>query len=137
MTSRCSTRVGRSVSPILNRTSSWRSFVILLAVISVGSTLLGGTVEAAQQPSPVQGVRLHILDCRLIRLQKPLDFDVSRMTSPTELVDTRHLIDHPKGTLIWDTGVVPDADVPKEQIRSFSALNTLANSSLPSITGTR
>jgi glyoxylase-like metal-dependent hydrolase (beta-lactamase superfamily II) len=91
---------------------------IRTATIILGLTaLLGaevyaghGSSSSTQSPPPaVKTVRLYIFDCGLIKMLNPKTFGFE----PGQLANTDaavpcHLIVHPKGTLIWDTGVVPD-----------------------------
>ncbi len=64
-----------------------------------------------QKPAPPKSVRLYILDCGDITGVGEAAFGFK----PGQLADTRmvtpcYLIVHPRGTLMWDTGEIPDAD---------------------------
>ena len=71
---------------------------------------LSGTTAAAAPPPP-QSVRLYVIDCGMLdipdtspyRLKKE-ELKEYRMSAPC------FLIAHPKGTLMWDTGPVPDGN---------------------------
>jgi glyoxylase-like metal-dependent hydrolase (beta-lactamase superfamily II) len=73
-------------------------------------------VGFAQSPPKVKTARLYVMDCGLLNIDPE---GVARYhVTEKEAGETRmpvpcFLVVHPKGTLIWDTGVIPDADVRK------------------------
>lgn len=74
----------------------------------------GATVAAA---TPVAGgPRLYILDCGTIAAMDPalFGFKPGEVTREVTFVTPCYLIVHPKGTLIWDVGQVPDKDIPDD-----------------------
>ena len=80
-------------------------------------TLAVGAVLAAQTPpTPPKAMRLYVLDCGILNISRE---GVERYHVTTaEVGETRmpvpcFLVAHPKGTLMWDVGVIPDDDVEK------------------------
>ena len=78
--------------------SQWSVLMLVLA-----------TSLAGQTPQAPRSVRLYVFDCGTLH---PPDVSRFRLT-PQEVATTKmavacYLIVHPKGTLIWDTGAVPD-----------------------------
>jgi glyoxylase-like metal-dependent hydrolase (beta-lactamase superfamily II) len=77
-----------------------------------------GAVLAAQAPkaAPPKAMRLYVLDCGILNISRE---GVERYHVTTaEVGETRmpvpcFLVAHPKGTLMWDVGVIPDDDVEK------------------------
>jgi glyoxylase-like metal-dependent hydrolase (beta-lactamase superfamily II) len=77
-----------------------------------------GAVLAAQAPraTPPKAMRLYVLDCGILNISRE---GVERYHVTTaEVGETRmpvpcFLVAHPKGTLMWDVGVIPDDDVEK------------------------
>src|SRR6187399_642147 len=75
---------------------------------------------AAQAPAskatPPKALRLYVLDCGLLNISRE---GVERYHVTTaEVGETRmpvpcFLVAHPKGTLMWDVGVIPDDDVER------------------------
>src|SRR5690242_11267922 len=65
--------------------------------------------SARRQPPAVKSLRLYVFDCGVIRNLNPktFGFEPGQVAIPDAAVPC-HLIVHPRGTLIWDTGVVPD-----------------------------
>ncbi len=100
-------------------------FAALLALVAARSS-------ATQQykPKPPKSVRLYVFDCGVIH---DLDPGLFRF-KPGELAETRlavpcYLIVDPKGTLMWDVGVIPDTafkdDGAPVNEKYFSATKTL------------
>ena len=80
---------------------------ILAAAVSFG--LPPANAQPAK-PQPPQSLRLYVLDCGIIT---PANVDNYGL-KPNEVADTRmvtpcFLIAHPRGTLMWDTGEIPDS----------------------------
>src|SRR5436190_15445423 len=71
--------------------------------------------KAAAAPAP-RTARLYVLDCGMLNIDPA---GVARYhVTEKEVVEPRmpvpcFLVVHPKGTLLWDTGTIPDADVEK------------------------
>ena len=80
---------------------------ILAAAVSVAFSF---SPANAQQPQPPQSLRLYVLDCGIIT---PANVDAYGL-KPSEVAETRmitpcFLIVHPRGSLMWDTGEIPDS----------------------------
>jgi N-acyl homoserine lactone hydrolase len=70
----------------------------------------GFPLANAQQPQPPQSLRLYVLDCGKIT---PASVEAYGL-KPSEMANTNmvtpcFLIVHPRGSLIWDTGEIPDS----------------------------
>ncbi len=81
---------------------------VLSTLFAVGA-LAGSTAGAA----PAKGgsdLKLYVFDCGVLLYNSPERFGYKPgEVSPTNLSDGCYLIDDPgKGTMVWDTGVVPD-----------------------------
>jgi N-acyl homoserine lactone hydrolase len=77
----------------------------------IAAFALAASLAFAQtkKPAPVTSLRLYVLDCGKINVAngdsmgfKPGQLKTSNMVTPC------FLIVHPKGTMIWDTGEIPD-----------------------------
>src|SRR5437667_818547 len=68
--------------------------------------LLGvaGQRAAAQTPAPV---KLYVFDCGTLKSGNP-GVLLERGVTTTDMSVAAYLIVHPRGTLLWDTGVIPD-----------------------------
>ena len=90
---------------------------ILIALLLGIGGLPGGAAQAvAKKAEPPNTMRLYVLDCGLLNID-PAGV-VRYHVTQAEVVESRlpvpcFLVAHPKGTLIWDVGVIPDAAVEK------------------------
>src|SRR6266699_2592242 len=80
---------------------------ILAAALSVAFSF---SPANAQQPQRPQSLRLDVLDCGIITPPNVDNYGLK----PNEGADTRmvtpcFLIVHPRGSLMWDTGEIPDS----------------------------
>ena len=89
-------------------------FRLLAVLVSLFAGMDGGAFQTALQARPAAlpaTLRLYVMDCgtlhiadtRRFRLE-PGEVAVSDLSVPC------FLIAHPKGTMIWDAGAIPDAD---------------------------
>jgi N-acyl homoserine lactone hydrolase len=82
------------------------------------------------RPKPPKSVRLYVFDNGMIKGLDPATFHFKKEElATTDMVVCSYLIAHPKGTLMWDSGAIPDADLkadgsPVTQER-FTATKTL------------
>jgi N-acyl homoserine lactone hydrolase len=64
------------------------------------------------RPKPPKSVRLYVFDNGVIKGLDPATFHFTKEElATTDMVVCSYLIVHPKGTLMWDTGAIPDADL--------------------------
>jgi glyoxylase-like metal-dependent hydrolase (beta-lactamase superfamily II) len=92
----------------------WVGWLLTIAAFLVNTA-------CAQQPSrgavdrrepSVKSLRLYVFDCGAIKNVDPQAFGLKREHLPhLDVAVPCHLIVHPRGTLIWDTGVVPDGEI--------------------------
>jgi N-acyl homoserine lactone hydrolase len=81
-----------------------------LATAILAFTCLGaGIAAAADAASP----KLYILDCGTISPMDPTLFGLKKeeIAGDASFVTPCYLVVHPKGTLVWDVGQVPDAKI--------------------------
>ena len=88
----------------------------IVALLLAAGGLLAAQAPPARKASPPKTVRLYVFDCGMLTITTegvtryhvtPAEVGESRMPVPCFLVA------HPKGTLMWDVGVIPDATVEK------------------------
>ena len=77
---------------------------------------LAAAVGCGGKPSTAGAPRLYILDCGEIKPMDPTLFGLKKeeIAGDGSFVTPCYLIAHPKGTLIWDVGQVPDAQIPDD-----------------------
>jgi glyoxylase-like metal-dependent hydrolase (beta-lactamase superfamily II) len=94
------------------------SFVRIVGGLCLAAIAAASPGALAQQtlaaPKPPSRLRLYVFDCGLINVNRA---GTERYNvTPEEVAETRfavpcYLIAHPRGTLMWDLGVVPDDTV--------------------------
>lgn len=63
-------------------------------------------------PQPPRSVRLYVFDDGMIRGINPETFHFKKEeVAVADMVVASYLIVHPKGTLMWDSGAIPDSDI--------------------------
>jgi glyoxylase-like metal-dependent hydrolase (beta-lactamase superfamily II) len=83
----------------------------LAALVSVCADT--GSVIAQGRPPQVQSVRLYVFDCGVLVRGEPTNYNLTReQVGDTNFSDACYLVAHPKGTLLWDVGIIPDAQIP-------------------------
>jgi len=79
----------------------------VLAFLALAPLLLSQT-----RPKPPKSVRLYVFDNGVIKGLDPAIFHFKKEElATTDMVVCSYLIVHPKGTLMWDSGAIPDADL--------------------------
>jgi len=70
----------------------------------------------AKSPAKVAGPRLYILDCGDIKPMDPTLFGLKKeeIAGDASFITPCYLVVHDKGTLIWDVGQIPDAQIPDD-----------------------
>ena len=87
------------------------SRTITLVFVTAAAAILAATASAqTRKPAPPKSLRLYVLDCGKINVAngnsmgfKPGELATSNMVTPC------FVIVHPRGTMIWDTGEIPDS----------------------------
>lgn len=81
--------------------------LLSLAVLMVA---LSPSAGAQKKPPPPRTARLYILDCGILKGIGVDNFNFKEGEVPArDLVVPCYLVVHPKGTLMWDTGTLPDS----------------------------
>jgi len=76
----------------------------VLVAASLAAHAATGTAQGA--PPRVTAVRLYVLDGGTLENQNPQSYDLTRQqVAATDMSDPVFLIVHPRGTLLWDTGL--------------------------------
>lgn len=88
----------------------------ILAIAAVAASLTLGELApavSAQKKTPApQTVRVYVFDCGKLEGGDPSRFSLKREEmKTTDMSVACYLVAHPKGTLMWDVGAVPDGEV--------------------------
>src|SRR6202453_3999460 len=79
----------------------------LVSLLLFAAAPLSGAQKIA---TPVSSLRVYLFDCGLIKGENPLEYGLNKgdVKNPDMIVPC-YLIVHPRGTLMWDVGVIPDS----------------------------
>jgi glyoxylase-like metal-dependent hydrolase (beta-lactamase superfamily II) len=81
------------------------AFVSLILAAAVQSSL------AQKSAAPVASLRVYLFDCGLIKGENPTAYGLNKdEVKNTDMVVPCYLVVHPKGTLMWDVGLIPDSE---------------------------
>jgi N-acyl homoserine lactone hydrolase len=79
-------------------------------VFGVVCAMLTFPALAQKKAAPVKSLRLYLFDCGAIQGFDPSLFQFKKEDlKDTNMVVPCYLVVHPKGTLMWDVGVIPDS----------------------------
>ncbi len=82
----------------------------LFAAIALALIAPASLPAQVKKPAPPQSLRLYVFDCGSIKGLDPAIFGFRKeQLATTDFAVTCYLIAHPKGTLMWDVGVIPDS----------------------------
>ncbi len=83
---------------------------ILAAAVFTAFGFSPANAQQPRKPQPPQSLRLYVLDCGKITPASVEAYGLkpSEMAN-TEMITPCFLIVHPRGTMIWDTGEIPDS----------------------------
>jgi len=70
-------------------------------------SIFAGLFAWSATPQTASAVKLYIFDCGTLKSGNP-DVLLARGVTTTDMSVTAYLVVHPRGTLLWDTGVIPD-----------------------------
>jgi glyoxylase-like metal-dependent hydrolase (beta-lactamase superfamily II) len=83
---------------------------LLVALPSGRAGLPAATFQSP--PPPVPSVRLYIFDCGVLKRGEPTAYGLTRsQVGSTDFSDPCYLVVHPRGTLLWDVGIIPDDQI--------------------------
>jgi N-acyl homoserine lactone hydrolase len=86
-----------------------KAFALVALAVSPLAAQDGGSKHHA--PKPPKSVRLYIFDCGVLRPADAAMFNFKKEEiAVLDMSVPCFLVAHPKGTLMWDVGVVPDSD---------------------------
>jgi N-acyl homoserine lactone hydrolase len=87
--------------------------VLHVASLVALASVFGDVGSLAQGRAPqIQSVRLYVFDCGVLVRGEPTNYNLTReQVGDTNFADACYLVAHPKGTLLWDVGIIPDAQI--------------------------
>ena len=99
-------------------------------------TLMGSVVVGQNRPAAPSSPRLYILDCGTIGSMNPVNYDLKaeEIKGSLDFVTPCYLVVHPRGTLMWDIGQIPDANFPADGGTAKQGVFTSTRKLLPQLT---
>jgi len=85
---------------------SWKN---IFAVVFFAAATLAAQSPTHHPPKPPKSLRLYVFDCGVLKPADAKSFGFDHVAELKMSVPC-FLVVHPKGTLMWDVGVVPDSD---------------------------
>src|SRR5512138_645052 len=84
----------------------------VVAMLVAAHAIRVDTQTARRRPAPPASVRVYLFDCGKLEGGDPSRFSLKREEmATTDMSVACYLVVHPRGTLMWDVGAVPDGDV--------------------------
>src|ERR1700722_1927737 len=85
-----------------------KSCVVLAFLLAFAFAAQPSTAQG--KAAPVKSLRVYLFDCGLIKGLTAKDYSLKKKdVKNTDMVVPCYLIVHPKGTLMWDVGLIPDS----------------------------
>ncbi len=88
---------------------------LALAALAAASLtfLIAPAAMPQTKPKPPKSVHLYVFDCGLLTMSAPSTFGFTKeeVGEKQPFAVPCYMVVHPKGTLMWDVGVIPDAQV--------------------------
>ncbi len=85
----------------------------LMIVLLVATFGVSPATNAQQKAQPPSSVRIYVFDCGKLDIPDTTPYQLKREDIATNVMSVPcFLIAHPKGTLMWDVGAVPDSAIP-------------------------
>jgi len=86
----------------------------VLSVLLLGILGMVSAATAQNRAPAVSSLRLYIFDCGTIAPMDPTLYDlkIEEIKGSRGFITPCYLVAHPRGTLMWDTGQIPDANFP-------------------------
>jgi N-acyl homoserine lactone hydrolase len=89
-------------------------FLRHLIVVMVAILAAPLAAMAQQKAQPPSSVRLYVFDCGKLDIPDITPYQLKREEIATNVMSVPcFLVAHPKGTLMWDVGAVPDSAIPQ------------------------
>jgi glyoxylase-like metal-dependent hydrolase (beta-lactamase superfamily II) len=110
-----------------------RPVVLSAAALAALAALPSASAQASRAQAP-KSLRLYILDCgKIVGVSAAAFGFKDGQLATTEMVTPCYLIAHPRGTLMWDTGEIPDSAVKTDGTPTKQAAFIVTRPLLPQL----
>jgi len=110
---RCDAQGGYVSNQKTSRDVTFRATLMLSAAVAMAAIwCVTPRLLAQPRPQPPKSLRLYVFDLGTLKIPDPANFGFKKeQLAMTDLAVAGYLVVHPRGTLMWDTGVVRDDEV--------------------------
>ncbi len=117
------------------RSTALKSFVLAISAAIVLIVVSASPAASQSKPKPPKTLRLYVFDCGTLTMSAPqlFGFTKDEIGEKQPFAVPCYLIVHPKGTLMWDTGVIPDAQVNGATTQGVSTVTKTLRSQMAEI----
>jgi N-acyl homoserine lactone hydrolase len=111
-----------------------KRFAIAALTVALVAIVIAPRATSQSKPKPPKTPRLYVIDCGLLTMSAPALFGFTKeeVGEKQPFAVPCYLVVHPKGTLMWDVGVIPDAQV-NGQTQGISTVTRTLKSELAEI----
>src|SRR5215469_14068822 len=111
-----------------------RSCVLAVAALAALAFVPSASAQASRAQAP-KSLRLYILDCgRIVGVSAAAFGFKDGQLATTEMITPCFLVAHPRGTLVWDTGEIPDSVVKTDGTETKQGAFIVTRPLLPQLT---
>src|SRR5258705_9039581 len=89
--------------------------ILHFAIVAMAAIFAVSPIAIAQQrkAQPPNSLRVYVLDCGRLDIPDVTPYQLKKEDMATTVMSVPcFLVAHPKGTLMWDVGAVPDSAIP-------------------------
>lgn len=107
---------------------------ILALIAFAAAPLAAQNGSAHQPPKPPKSLRLYVFDCGVLRPKDAAMFNFKKEEiAVLDMSVPCFLVAHPKGTLMWDVGVIPDTDFKADGAPVTQGMSTVTKPLKPQL----
>jgi glyoxylase-like metal-dependent hydrolase (beta-lactamase superfamily II) len=105
--------------------STWNKIVIAAALAALPLSAQNGAHHA---PKPPKSMGLYIFDCGILKPPDAASFGFKKEEiAELNMSVPCYLVVHPKGTMLWDAGVIPDTDFKADGLPVTQGMSTVTH----------
>jgi N-acyl homoserine lactone hydrolase len=114
-------RRGSGAHPLGNRSALYSGVIVAVFAAAAASAV----AQQAPAKPQVQSPRLYVFDCGVLKRGEPTSYGLTRsQVGSTDFSDPCYLVVHPRGTLLWDVGIIPDDQIKPGGVEQTAAKGT-------------
>jgi glyoxylase-like metal-dependent hydrolase (beta-lactamase superfamily II) len=89
-----------------------RTIAVVLGFLSIVVLSKPGATASQSPAAGVSSLRLYVFDCGVLKRGEPTAYGLTRsQVGDTNFSNPCYLVVHPRGTMLWDVGIIPDDQI--------------------------